>query len=215
MLKSYEELRQIDVKKYCSDRDGFKYLNWAKCIELLHENGAEVVYFEPITHPDTGSSLIMSDVVFGEKEKANRCYETKIKVVIDDKTYYMQTPVLNGKSPVRDSYLNQQLVWNSMCRAFVKCVAIHTGLGFSLWIKEETEAENPTFDQVPEIGGLASAADIKVIKHYGSEFHLDIDKWIKDNGATWENLTAMQAAKMLLTLKKNFGELNYEDNGNT
>lgn len=215
MLKSYEELRQIDVAKYCKDRDGFKYLNWAKCIELLHENGAEVVYFEPVANSETGSSLIMTDIVFGEKDKANRCYETKIKVVIDDKTYYMQTPVLNGKNPVRDSYLNQQLVWNSMCRAFVKCVAIRTGLGFSMWIKEETEEEKPTFEQAPEIGGLATAADIKCIKHYGEVFHLDLDKWIKDNGATWETLTGMQAAQMHRTLLRNFGELEYGDSGKT
>ena len=37
-LKSYEEMRQIDVKPYCEERDGLTYLNWAKCIDLLHEN---------------------------------------------------------------------------------------------------------------------------------------------------------------------------------
>ena len=133
MLKSYEELRKIDVKPYCKKRDGLDYLNWAKCIELLHKNGAEVVHWEPIVDPETGSSLIMSKQTFTDsKGNTNRCYETRIRVTIDDKVYEMQTPVMNGANPVKDNSMSQQRVWNSMCRAFVKCVAIKTGLGFDI-----------------------------------------------------------------------------------
>ena len=42
-LKSYEELVKVDVSQYCEKRDGFTYLNWAKCIELLRQNGATEV----------------------------------------------------------------------------------------------------------------------------------------------------------------------------
>lgn len=28
-LASYEELRNVDIKKYCKKRDGLDYLNWA------------------------------------------------------------------------------------------------------------------------------------------------------------------------------------------
>ena len=138
MLKSYEEMRKIDVTPYCEERDGFTYLNWAKCMELLHENGAETVSWLPIPDPETGNSLRMSKQVFTDKSgNTNRCYETRICVEIDGKQYEMQTPVMNGSNPVKDNSMSQQRVWNSMCRAFVKCVAIHTGLGFDLWLKEE------------------------------------------------------------------------------
>ena len=43
MLKSYEEMRKVDVKPYLEKRDGMDYLNWAMCIDLLHKNGAENV----------------------------------------------------------------------------------------------------------------------------------------------------------------------------
>lgn len=43
------------------------YLNWAKCIDLLHENGAEAVYFVPIPNERTGGSLYYSDVTFTDK----------------------------------------------------------------------------------------------------------------------------------------------------
>ncbi len=134
-LKSYEELRKIDVTPYCDERDKIRYLNWAKCVDLLHENGAEIVYFEPATE---GSSLLMTDAVFTDSNgNTNRCYETKIKVFIDKKEYLMQGPVTNGANPVKDNSMSQQRVWNCQCRLFVKCVAIHTGLGFDLWLKEE------------------------------------------------------------------------------
>lgn len=139
-LASYNDLRKVDVSPYTEERDGAEYLNWAKCIDLLHENGAEEVYFVPQTN-DKGSSLFMTDVTFengyDKSKKTNRCYETRIEIHIDNKVYYMQSPVMNGANPVQDNSMTQQRVWNSMCRSFVKGVAIYTGLGFDLWLKEE------------------------------------------------------------------------------
>ena len=119
-LASYEELRKVDIKKYCKKRDGLDYLNWATCINLLRMHGADKVYWEPVPDPVTGSSLRKTDVEFSDKNgNKNRCYETLIKVVIDENTYFMQTPVMNGSNPVKDNSMTQQRVWNSMCRAFV------------------------------------------------------------------------------------------------
>lgn len=129
MLKSYEELRKIDVKPFCEERDGLTYLNWAKCIELLHDNGAEKVYFEPIPDEKTGSSLRMTEVAFEDsKHNTNRVYETRIKVVIDDLEFIMQTPVMNGSNPVKDNSMNQNRVWTSMCRALSKALQYIPGL---------------------------------------------------------------------------------------
>ena len=91
-LESYEELRKVDVRPYCEERDGMLYLNWAKCIDLLHEHGAKKVYWIPIPDEATGSSLRMTTQVFTDtKSNTNRCYETRIKVVIDENEYEMQT----------------------------------------------------------------------------------------------------------------------------
>lgn len=204
MLKSYDELRKIDVRPYCMQRDGLDYLNWATCIKLLHKNGAEVVRWEPIPDPATGSSLRMSNVEFKDKNgNTNRCYETRISVTIDDKTYEMQTPVMNGANPVKDNSMSQQRVWNSMCRAFVKCVAINTGLGFDLWIKEESSDDMsiPTTLEKP-----ASASKIKTIKQLCVSHGVDGDAWVAMNGKTWDELTEEQAAKMLTALKQRYGD---------
>lgn len=204
MLKGFDELRKINVKPYCKKRDGMNYLNWAMCKKLLHENGAEVVHWEPIPDPVTGSSLIMSGQVFTDsKGGTNRCYETRIRVTIDDKTYEMQTPVMNGVNPVKDNSMSQQRVWNSMCRAFVKCVAINTGLGFDLWVGEE-DREDPYIPETLE--KLASQPKIKTIKNLCVQHGIDGDLWLSQNNRTWETLTEREAAQMLGAIKQRYGD---------
>lgn len=146
-LKSYSEMRKVDVSPFIEKRDGAEYLPYNKCIDLLHEHGAEVVYFLPVPNPKTGGSLYESETVFEDKNGAkNRCYETRIEIHIDDKVYYMQSPVMNGANPVKDNSMSQQRVWNSMTRSFVKAVAIYTGLGFSLWLDEEEQERKQQYE---------------------------------------------------------------------
>lgn len=204
MLKPYEELKKIDVTPYCEERDGFTYLNWAKCIDLLHENGAEKVYFTPIPDEKTGSSLRMTEQQFTDsKGNTNRCYETRILVVIDDNEYVMQSPVMNGSNPVKDNSMSQQRVWNSMCRSFVKCVAIHTGLGFNLWLKEEMQ---PFSGVMPKEKEKPNAASIKTVKDLCEKHKINFSNWLKNNAKTEATLTADDVGMMLNTLKARFGD---------
>lgn len=139
MIKNYAEMRKVDVSPYVEKRDGADYLNWARCKELLHQNGAEVVYFEPCVNPN-GSSLFMSDEIFTDsKGNTNRCYEVRVHIVIDDLEFDAQYPLMNGSNPVKDNSMSQQRVWNAQTRAFVKGVAMRTGLGFDLWLKNMDE----------------------------------------------------------------------------
>lgn len=150
MIKPYAEMRKIDVTPYCEmreakDNKGQKiqvpYLNWAKCIDLLYQNGAEKVFFEPVVLAN-GSSLIMSDAEFKDKDGIrNKCYEVRVRITIDDLVFESQFPLMNGSNPVKDNSLTQQRVWNAQTRAFVKGVAMRTGLGFDLWIKDDTGME--------------------------------------------------------------------------
>lgn len=136
MLKSYNELRKVDLSKYVKSRDGIDYLPWAVCVDLLHEYGAEKVFFEPLTN-DRGSSLFMSDKVFTDKNgNTNNCYEVAVQVTIDDDVFVIREPLMNGSNPVKDNSLTQQRLGNAQKRAFVKGVALHTGLGFGLWSKD-------------------------------------------------------------------------------
>lgn len=137
MLKSYDELRKLDLSQYIEKRDNIDYINWARIIDLLHENGAERVYFEPVPN-EQGSSLYMTNQTYTDsKGNANKVYETAVHIVIDDLDWIQRGPVMNGSNPVKDNSMSQQRLWNSQTRLFVKGVAIRTGLGFNLWLKEE------------------------------------------------------------------------------
>lgn len=147
MLKSYKEMRNIDVSKWIDKRDGADYLNWAKVVDLLHENGAEKVYFEPVVNQLTGSSLYMTEQVFSDKNSmTNRVYETEVKIVIDDLEFTQRGPVTNGSNPVKDNSMTQQRLWNCQTRLFVKGVALRTGLGFDLWLKDELKTEKDSWE---------------------------------------------------------------------
>ena len=145
MLKSWNEMRSLDITKYVKQRDKADYLPWAECLKLLYENGAEKVKIIPQTN-DNGSSLFMSEQTFTDKNGAtNRCYEVMVAVEIDDNKYLISYPVMNGINPVRDNLMNQNAVHKAQMRAFVKCVAINTGLGFDLW-RDDSDIENDAED---------------------------------------------------------------------
>ena len=203
-LKTWSEMRKIDVTPYCEERDGMTYLNWAKCIDLLHENGAEKVFWTPIPDEKTGSSLRMVEKVFSDsKNNTNQCYETRIRVVIDDNEYEMQSPVMNGSNPVKDNSMSQQRVWNSMCRSFVKCVAIQTGLGFNLWLKEEMQPFN---NRIPMEDEKPSPAQIKILKDLCLKHKVNLEYWISSNGKSWDTLSADDVGIMLNSIKEKYGD---------
>ena len=142
MVKSFNELRKVDVTPYVKQRDGADYLPWATVVDLLHEHGAEKVFFSPV-YNENGSSLFMSEQTFTDtKGNVNRCYEVRIEVTVDDDTFIYSYPLLNGINPVKDNSLNQNVVFKAMARAFVKAIALRYGLGFSLWSKDELDAQD-------------------------------------------------------------------------
>ena len=143
MLKPYSELRKLDVMPFCEVKKGkdergrtidIPYLNWAKCVDLLHEYGAESVYYTPIRNTD-GSYLFCSREVANKDGRKCGCYFVSVEIHIDDLEFTMDTPLLNGNLVVYDDTLNQLRISNAHARAFVKGVALRTGLGFDLWVK--------------------------------------------------------------------------------
>ena len=183
MLKPYKELRQIDVLPYCDKREtkderGKKkmvpYLNWAKCKDLLHENGAETVYYEPLLNAN-GSSLFMTTEPFTDsKGNRNRCFEVRVKIVIDDLEFIQNYPLLNGMYVVREDNVNQLRLSNAQARAFVKGVAIRTGLGFGLWVSNDETTRHEGDDDLyfHNILKIKERVEQKVTKLLGNELSL-------------------------------------------
>ena len=155
MLKNWNELRAIDVSQYTKTRKTkddkgreveIAYLPWARCIDLLHEHGAESVGFKPLMTED-GSYLFCSREVQTVPKAQNAaprttaCYFVRVEISIDGDKWEYDYPLLNGANVVYDDTLNQRAINTAHARAFVKGVAIKTGLGWSLWAGEEEPEE--------------------------------------------------------------------------
>lgn len=149
-LKGYSELRKIDILPYCEMREGkddhgrkvqIPYLNWAKCIDLLREWGANDVYYEPVENAD-GTFLFSSAQTQTKDGRQCGSYFVKVRIHIDDMDFVQSYPLMNGVLVVYTEGLNQLRISNAHARAFVKGVAIRTGLGLQLWMNEDSpEAE--------------------------------------------------------------------------
>lgn len=145
MLKKFDELYKIDVMPFCDLKDGkddkgksikIPYLNWAQCVLLLRSNGAEKVSWTPLKD-ENGSYLFSSREVKNKYGRTTGCYFVAVEIHIDDLVFTQEMPLLNGNLVVYDDTLNQLRIHNAHQRALVKGVAIHTGLGFSLWTKDD------------------------------------------------------------------------------
>ena len=89
-IKSWNEMRSLDISKYVKQRDKADYLPWASCLKLLYENGAEKVGITPLT-TETGSSLFMSDQIFTDTLGANGCGVRSILVkAIDNHNFWLK-----------------------------------------------------------------------------------------------------------------------------
>lgn len=142
MIKSFDEMLKVDVTPFIEKRDGADYISWTTVVKLLHQNGAQKVWWDTIQSP-SGHSIFMTDQVFVDKNgKTNRCYEIRVKLQVDDDEFTYTYPIMNGIHPVKDDLMNQVAVEKAKQRALVKAVAIRYGLGFNVWAKDEIEDDS-------------------------------------------------------------------------
>lgn len=144
-LKNYDELRKIDVIPFCDTREAkddkgrkvqVPYLNWAKCVDLLHQYGAADVYFDPVENAD-GTFLFSSAQTQNKDGRQCGSYFVKVNIHIDERSFIQSYPLMNGALVVYADTLNQLRISNAHARAFVKGVAVRTGLGLQLWMSED------------------------------------------------------------------------------
>ena len=138
-----------------------------------------------------------------DPKMASKPEAVREKIVMGKLNKFYSENCLLQQEFVKDNSMSQQRVWNSMCRAFVKCVAIHTGLGFDLWLKEEISNEPYIPDTLQK---RASPAKIKTIQQLCISHGIDGDAWVAGNGKKWDELTEGEAAKMLNALKQRYGD---------
>lgn len=100
MLKSFNELVQLDVMPYCDKRKAkdengkqieVPYLSWGNCKMLLHENGAESVYFTPRTNA-AGSYVFCHYATADKNKRSTGCYFVSVDTLARP-TRYLQSVI--------------------------------------------------------------------------------------------------------------------------
>lgn len=126
MLKSRDELRKAELKGV-KKLDGYDYLPWLSCLDLLYGNGAEDVSYDCMD--------IIQVSVPNLAARDNTQALVKVYVEIDGKRRSITHPVALGEFSTNDPTARQ--IEAGIQRAFVKCVAINWGLGIDLWVKAD------------------------------------------------------------------------------
>lgn len=132
-LKPFNELYKYKFKNvqkkptFYKDKDGkmqktheskwLDYVEWATVLVALYENGANEVFFNSTIAEGKPNTLL-------------------IYLCIDGREFKTHYPIIDGNTIIREP--NQMQIHKAELRGFVKCVAIHTGLGLSMWQKEES-----------------------------------------------------------------------------
>lgn len=146
MIKTFGEMLALNLDSSVSKKPVFKkdkktgqfekvgeldYLNWADCLALLHENGAEKVLFGNVKSRDDHPVFLLN----------GGAPFVRVYVDVDGDRRELDYPVIDGSTNISMEKLTQGDVHNATQRGFVKCVAINWGLGLQLWQKEEREEE--------------------------------------------------------------------------
>ncbi len=143
-VKPFNELLELDLSGAVSKKPTFKknkrtgelepageldYLNWADCLALLYQNGAQRVEFGNARSGADHPVFLLQD----------RLPFIRVYVTVDGDRRELDYPVIDGSKDISMEKLTQSDVHNATQRAFVKCVAVNWGLGLSLWRKEEKQ----------------------------------------------------------------------------
>lgn len=126
MLKPFQELRKIELRGI-KKLDGYDYLPWLSCLELLYENGAEDVSYD--------CTDIIQVRIPNPNGPDNTQALVKVYVEVDGKRRSITHPVALGEFSTNDPTARQ--IEAGIQRAFVKCTAINWGLGLDLWVKAD------------------------------------------------------------------------------
>ena len=177
-MKSFKECLEIDLSDYVQKKPTFfkdkntgkliktdeskwlDYIEWAVLLKLLYtECEAEKVFFTSEIDTEKPNTLLIRMEIDGNK------YET---------TY----PIINGNTIVSNP--NQMDIHRAELRGFVKCVAINTGLGLSMWMKDEQqngETIKPKGKKEPktDISFILMLTDVEEVKSEANKIARGLD----------------------------------------
>ena len=173
-MKTFLDMRKINVNDRVEKKDGLSYLTWSWAWDEFKQAYPTATY-EVLKNSD--------GLPYFESGAGAMCYT---RVTVDGLTHEMWLPVMDGKNKamkstpytytVRDFKTKQQVektveaftmfdVNKTVMRCLVKNLAMF-GLGLYIYAGEDLPSEDPPepVDVAPHLAAIAAAADVEALK---------------------------------------------------
>ena len=226
--KVFETGSAIDVSPYLFEKNGQKYLPWSRALELMKLNWPDA----KITKCSFETTKVISTLV-AEAEGAKSYENTVVKVEMpyftDGRTCYVMTkleipsqgieetctlPVMDHRNQcIPADKITMSDVNKAQQRCMTKNIAMTTGIGLSLWHKEEMSelAKDQKIIDNLEKGGLkeSTIAKFKALITKGFDRAMLV-AWIQSNFGT-TNPRTIESEEILNRLSEELDKLDMKD----
>lgn len=193
--EAFLKMSAIDITPYLFIKNGMKYLPWSKAIELLKLHYPDAVVYECTFTTHKIISALVSETKEG-KVYENHLVEVDLPYWTDGRTCLVKTRLVIPSQgidecctlPVMD-FKNQCIpadkvtmydVNKALRRCGTKNIAIATGLGLSLWHKEEISETAEAQKIIMETDSNEAIDKIKALVAQGFD-RQKIMNWMKKN----------------------------------
>lgn len=201
---TFESLNKINVNEHTEKKNGLTYLSWAWAwaeVKKLYPNAVyEVKKFDgkPWLYDRELGYMVMTEMTI-----EGLTHEMWLPVM-DNSNKAMKDHSYTVKTRYGETEVKQATMFDintAIMRCLVKNIAMF-GLGLYIYAGEDLPQEEKK-EEKPQ---LASKPKIEVIRNICERNNVDTDNWLKSVNRTWDTLTEGEATKMLVSLKKKFGD---------
>ena len=220
----FEVMSAIDISPYTFSKNGMSYLPWSRAIEQLRLRYPDAKITECTFRVEKFISSLVAETE-GGKQYENRMVSVDMPYFTDGRTCYVKTrvevpsegvdeyctlPIMDFKNqPISAEKVTMFDVNKTLRRCVTKNIAYATGLGLSLWHKEET-SESAAVENAKNAERANTAIETfkaKIAEGYDRD---KLVSWIKSNYGT-SNPQTIKDADTLNQLKADLDALKPED----
>lgn len=220
----FVEMSAIDVSPYLVEKNGMKYLPWSKAIELLKLRYPDAKSTECTFETTKIISALSTKTPDGEKYEnvvvkvdmpyftdGRTCYvRTRLEIPSKDIDEYCTLPIMDYRNQcISADKVTMSDVNKSLRRCATKNIAMATGLGLSLWHKEETSetaAAQKIIDNLDRENAIEKFRQ-KIEEGYDREL---LAEWLQKNFGT-KNPKTIKDERVLARLNEELDKLDIKN----
>lgn len=220
----FEVMSAIDISPYVFSKNGQSYLPWSRAVELLKLKYPDARITECTFAVKEFVSAVAEETKEGKKHEnilinkempyftdGNTCYvKTRLEIPSEALDEYCTLPILDFKNKsMTANTVTMDAVNKSLRRCATKNIAMATGLGLSLWHKEETSETAEAAKILTEFEQNSAIDKFKALIAKGFDRN-ELVKWLQTNFKT-SNPRTIKNEDVLDKLAEELDKLDIKD----